>query len=353
MAERAIATHFPLAPDHGQCRLCCSTAGQREYWPEIYLGGGQSLRRCAQCAGVYLAPDFTTEGLARFYRECYRALFPGETPWRGEQRFFAWRGDREIAARRLAFIAPHLATGARLFEMGSGFGAFLGAAFAARPDLRLSASELDVANRDRLLDGAPVNFIATPDAAEAGSVDAVVAFHVLEHLPEPRAFLEWLNHALAPGGRAWIEVPDLLCDWRSRNFVHPAHLTYFSAATLARIATAAGLEVESCGAHPAGGPFAGTLLAVLRRPLCDNAPAPLAAAPAAEIAAVDARIDSMPWRWRDRARRFGKRLALRLFGPGPLGEWQRWRNHRHLRDALRATAAGEGTGIRGGADGIQ
>ncbi|MBO9882817.1 class I SAM-dependent methyltransferase [Xanthomonas sp. D-109] len=333
MAEVGRAP-MELAADDGACRCCGATTRQRGVWPEVYADTGQELRRCGHCAAAYLAPDFTEETLARFYAHDYRRLFPAESPWRSEARFFAWRGDRPIAQRRLQWIAPQLATGARLLEMGSGFGAFLGVAAAARPDLHLSAIEPDLEHRARLLGDARVAFVADLQAVADASVDAVVAFHVLEHLPDPRGFLQTLVRVLVPGGTAWIEVPDVMSDWRSRNYVQPAHLSYFSAALLQRLALSAGLEVVQCGAHPAGGALADNLWMQLRRPPHPCA-MPLAAADAEEVRRLDARLDSVGWGLRDRLRRALKRAIVRVFGPGLPGEVQRWRGRRHVREAMR------------------
>lgn len=326
------ARRFELGFDHGQCRFCGSSLGQREFWTETYAGSGQSLRRCGHCAGVYLAPDFTVDGLQRFYTEHYRRLFPAEVAWRDSARFFAWRGDAELARRRLALIAGQLPAAARLFEMGSGFGAFLGEAARLRADLRLSASEPDASHRQRLLGTARVAFVEGPGVLPDASLDALVAFHVLEHLADPRGFLVEVARLLAPGGLAWIEVPDLFADWRSRNYVQPAHLSYFDAELLARLARAAGLEVRYCGSHPAGGELAENLWLELRAARGSGA-APLEAATAARLAAIDGRLERVAWGWRERLKRLLKRTALGLLGAGLVGEWQRWRQYRRRQRA--------------------
>lgn len=323
-----------LAADAGACRCCGATTRQRAVWPEVYADTGQELRRCGHCALAYLAPDFTEDALARFYAHDYRRLFPAESPWRSEARFFAWRGDRPIAQRRLQWIAPQLAAGARLLEMGSGFGAFLGVAAAARPDLELSAIEPDLEHRARLLGDARVAFVPDLQAVPDAGVDAVVAFHVLEHLPDPRGFLQALARILAPGGHAWIEVPNVMSDWRSRNYVQPAHLSYFSDSVLQRLALSVGLEVLQCGAHPAGGVLADNLWMEVQRPVQACA-SPLASASAEEVGRLDARLDSVGWGLRDRLRRALKRAIVRVFGPGLPGEVQRWRGRRQVREAMR------------------
>lgn len=318
--------HWGLAADSGQCRLCGSSELQRFFWMEVYAGSGQQLRRCGHCAAVYLAPGFTEAGLANFYGARYRQLFPAEVPWRSSARFFAWRGDHDIARERLSLITPHLAQGARLFEMGSGFGAFLGQAAALRGDLHLSASEPDRINRTALLDQARVHFIDALADLGPARLDALVAFHVLEHLIDPRTFLAQAAAALSVNGQLWLEVPDLMSDWNTRLFVHPAHLSYFCADSLQRLAESAGLQVIYCGRHPLPA-LPGTLWLQARRrqPLAEQ---PLQAAEQSTVAAIDRWIERVEWTAKDRLKALLKRITLGVLGPGPVGELQRWRQQR-------------------------
>ncbi len=325
-----------LAADSGQCRLCASSESQRHFWQEVYADSGQQLRRCGYCAGVYLAPGFTEAGLSRFYEERYRQLFPAEVPWLSRDRFFAWRGDRAVARDRLSLIVPTLPPGAHLFEMGSGFGAFLGEAQVLRPDLQLTASEPDQVNREALLGKASVQFSDSLASLEAGSLDAVVAFHVLEHLIDPRGFMEQAARALRADGQLWIEVPDLMADWRTRLFIHPAHLSYFCADTLSRLAQAAGLQVVSCGRHPLES-LADNVWLVARR-ASQRGLSPVAPAEPATVAAVDQWIERVGWDGKDRLKTLLKRRVTRLLGLGLIGELQRWRQHR------ARTRSDQGTG---------
>lgn len=315
-----------LANDSGQCRLCGATLGQRHFWTEVYANSGQQLRRCGHCAGVYLAPGFTDQGLDEFYAEHYRQLFPAEVPWFSKERFFSWRGDRAVAQQRLQLIAPQLAPGTRLFELGSGFGAFLGEAAAQRPDLQLLASEPDVTHCSTLIGRAQVHFVAGLDTLEPASLEGLVAFHTLEHVTAPLATLDLAARALRPDGQLWIEVPDLFGDWTSRLFVHPAHLSYFCQESLRNLAQAAGFEILSCGPHPLPS-LHGNLWLHARRPAA-LLQRPLHAETEQTIEAIDNRIMRVDWRLRDSLKALAKRTAMRLLGPGAVGEWQRWR-HRH------------------------
>lgn len=315
-----------LAIDQGHCRLCSATVNQRHFWEEVYADSGQQLRRCGHCAGVYLAPGFTEEGLVDFYTTRYRKLFPAEVPWHSHTRFFDWRGDRIFARLRLELITPSLPTEANLFELGSGFGAFLGEVASLRPDLQLLASEPDITHRQTLLDGAQVCFIEGLNSLDANSLDALVAFHVLEHLIDPLGALDLAAKALRPGGQLWIEVPDLLGNWQTRLFVHPAHLSYFCANSLSNLAAAAGLEVLSCGPHPLSS-MTGNLWLHARRPV-QLASVPVPAAEPALIEAIDQWIGRIGWSFKDRLKMLVKRTVIKTLGPGLVGEWQRWRQHR-------------------------
>lgn len=319
-----------LAEATGQCRVCGSSAAQRSFWPEVYARSGQTLTRCGYCATVYLAPGFSEAGLARFYTGPYRRLFPAEVPWRSAARFFAWRGDADVAHQRFSLIAANLPPQAKLFEMGSGFGAFLGQAAKQRADLQLTASEPDRAQRQALLGLASVRFVDSLTALPAQSQDGVVAFHVLEHLIDPLGFLQQAAQALRDGGHLWLEVPDLMSDWQTRLFVHPAHLSYFCADSLRRLAEAAGLQVVYCGAHPLP-TLAGTLWLEAWRPAA-AVRQPIAPAAAPLVEAVDQWISRVGWGPRDRLKALLKVMAIRMLGPGLVGEWQRWRQHRRQRD---------------------
>src|ERR1019366_680358 len=89
---------------------------------------------------------------------------------------------------------------------------------------------------------------------DAGSdFDLITAFHVVEHLPDPRATLKELALLLGKRGRLVIEVPSsadaLLTLYNNDAFQRftywSQHLFLFNAETLRRLALQAGLRVVS------------------------------------------------------------------------------------------------------------
>jgi 2-polyprenyl-3-methyl-5-hydroxy-6-metoxy-1,4-benzoquinol methylase len=84
----------------------------------------------------------------------------------------------------------------------------------------------------------------------AGSFDTVAAWHVLEHLYEPQVALERIVEALAPGGKLFLEVPNVASvmarrqreRWLHLDFEH--HVAHYTPKALGTVLERSGLEVE-------------------------------------------------------------------------------------------------------------
>jgi len=93
------------------------------------------------------------------------------------------------------------------------------------------------------------------------SFDVILASHLIEHLNEPKSFLEETYRILKTNGSLFITTPDISgfqsrlfgSRWRSAIF---DHLYLFSRRTLSKMLKTAGFKVETC--HSWGGLAAGT-----------------------------------------------------------------------------------------------
>lgn len=223
-----------------QCPAC-GAAG--DHWrtaraSDARLAGrdGYSLLRCRSCATAWVAPEELPADPSVLYRGGTY-----EQPSGVVERLL--EPLRRLADRERLWSLRSLPSGARVFEVGAGDGRFLEA----------------LAGRGYLTDGtepfaAPGAWATARAAAEelalpAQSQDAIVFWHVLEHLARPGEALARVRDALAPGGRLVVAVPNA-CSVQARiggdRWFHqdvPRHAVLFSEAGLRALLRDAGFEL--------------------------------------------------------------------------------------------------------------
>lgn len=323
-----------LATAEGWCRICGATPHQRAIAQEEVAQTGQWFHRCGTCGNGYLAPDLANGQLDRFYREDYRRFFPYEAAHRYDETFLASLKARPIARSRAMRVGVGLPHGARILEIGSGFGTLLAALHHDDPTRLLTAVEPDIEHRNVGLHGVPVRFLDLQDALAAGPYDLILLFHTLEHVVDPTEVLRGIRSALASDGRLVIEVPDAGSDWSGWQDVHLAHLSYFTGPGLDRLTARCGFETRDSDPQLPG---------TLWRSLAPGVVIQPAPAPADEIAAFDRHLARYSWQPRDRLKRFAKRVAIGLLGPETIGAWLRRRRPARLpQEDHRALILGHG-----------
>jgi len=134
----------------------------------------------------------------------------------------------EQSSKILAFLAPYASPGARVLDVGCGFGSFLlhareaGYAVAGiEPDEHACSKACDALGPEAVKRGT-LQEVQPP----TGSADVVATLDVLEHVPpaEHAAFARMMKEVLAPGGIWAIKIPST------------EGLYYRSSAMLARVA---------------------------------------------------------------------------------------------------------------------
>ena len=271
------------------CELCGSA--RRQPWLDGLVDrafgvapGRWQLQRCTDCGVAALNPRPTEASIGRAYQGYYthdagperHFIVPGDRPdlpikralhadfynqtWGHRLAPALWPGRwliGGIAARRaraghtIRHLPAPSQAGAQLLDVGCGSGSFLRVArtlgFAAQ------GIEIDPA-AGALARDAGFNVFAGPLGAAqfgAASFEHITLNHVIEHLHRPLHALRQLLGWLRPGGRIWLQTPNLASRGAARYGAHwrglepPRHLTLFDATTLPAALAAAGFERAS------------------------------------------------------------------------------------------------------------
>ena len=253
----------PLGGERQESVSCPGCSADR---PRLFLScDGFSFVRCQGCSLVYQDPRPVFDDLRLRYGDQY---FSYELE--NERAFFALMrlGLRDIGfEERTARLA-----GARTFlDIGCATGMLVESLKeagwdASGVDLCRESAEYGMAHRGIRI------FVGTlEEAVFPAEAFSVVHFsHLIEHVPDPRAFLREVNRVLRPGGLAVITTPNIDGfqarlfgrQWRSAI---ADHLTLFSKKTLGRMISDSGFDVQQTVTW--GGLAAGTAPGIIKKPM--------------------------------------------------------------------------------------
>ncbi|MHB1045223.1 MAG: class I SAM-dependent methyltransferase [Thermoanaerobaculia bacterium] len=203
-----------------------------------------SLARCEACSLVSTRPELPEEEIAAFY--------PPEYYGRRNRRFNVLFERLIVVFReRRARLIDRRARRGRVLDVGCGRGVLPAQLRRRGWDAHgLELSETSATHAREVL-GIPV-FVGPLEESpyEEGTFAAVVFWHVLEHLRDPRSALGRARRLLAPGGLLVVAVPNfesLQARVGGRGWFHldvPRHYHHFGLGVLARLLDEEGFDVE-------------------------------------------------------------------------------------------------------------
>jgi len=222
-------------------------------------------RLCSECGLVYQSPRMSGSELEAFYQEEYRQLYQGDQgPTAKDLKVQSLR-----ASSLLAFAKVRIPAVSRHLDIGCSAGLLLQqfqTAYCSQP----AGVEPGAAYR-QYARGLGLSVYASLEELRAENqapFDLVSMAHVLEHIPEPVAYLENLrSNLLAPEGWLLLEVPNLY----AHNCFEIAHLVSYSPNTLRQTVQKAGFELLAFKQH--GQPRSEIIplyLTLLARPAADR-----------------------------------------------------------------------------------
>ncbi len=247
------------------CPLC-ESGRQSDAYMRFALYG---VVRCDDCDLYYLSPRLKEAAMLERYKS--------ETYFSGGESGYAQSDyeEQEKALRRtfhrlLRNLEIRGLTGGSVLEVGCGYGYLLDEArgfFDTRvgTDFSSTAVELARAKADRVYEG------GVEEVPESEKFDCVIATQVIEHVYEPKKFMELLAGRLKPGGKAVVATPHMGSFWRRimghkwASFKLPEHVLYFNSRSLAKLLKDANLQQIDHIPHPHAFPLS-LVLAKLKLP---------------------------------------------------------------------------------------
>ena len=221
--------------------------------PIVAQRDGLTAIDCRSCGFIHL--DWLPGGaeLAAYYQSDF---------WQTEKS--GWR-ERHEAERDwldmrhddwLSLLAANT-LGRTLLDVGCGWGHFLERANTQGWN---GAGVEPSAEAAAYCAGNGVRVLAGDWSAVGGRFDAITAFWLIEHLPDPAAFLRWARRRLYSGGTLMLSVPQ---EWTAEVadasplasvpnwWLHYTHLNYFTAASLGNLLGRCGFRViDSLTSYP-------------------------------------------------------------------------------------------------------
>lgn len=202
------------------------------------------LARCQACGYVFLprTPELAGQIAALYAGDYFTGAEFGD--YAGQRPTFA-RNFQEYLRR----MARAGATQGRLLEVGCAYGFFLEQAQPSFDAIGLDVNAPAIAAARAI--GAQALCTEFLDYSPAALLDVVCMWDTIEHVIDPRAYIEHARDVLSEQGFLFLTTGDIgsvVARVRGRRWrmIHPpSHLNYFSRDTMGRLLERAGFEVVS------------------------------------------------------------------------------------------------------------
>lgn len=227
----------------------CPACGRGEHSPAFEKWGFRYVL-CNHCQTLYMRPRPSPQVMDSYYSnsENYRYwaehIFPASEAARREKIHRPW------LERVLGYCQRHAISHGVLVEVGAGFGTFASLATESGKFEKVVAveptPEMARACQDRNV--AVINKRIEDITDEIEFADVVVAFETIEHLFEPRQFLNQCARLMRPGGLLVLSCPngqgfDIALLGPLSLAIDPEHVNLFNPGSLSLLVEACGFEV--------------------------------------------------------------------------------------------------------------
>ena len=224
------------------CPLC-SSSSQRNFDVRLFRDHRVVNQLCEDCGLVFQSPRMTPSELDDFYASEYRQVYQGEEgPTKKD--LFVQNGRADFL---LEMLFDQKITPLHYLDIGCSSGILL-RRFRDHFGCDIVGIEPGDAYRNFALKKGFTVYadITDLEITEESKFDLISMAHVLEHLPDPVAYLVDLRKDyLTPSGWLLVEVPNLY----SHDSFEIAHMTSYSAKTLEQVLKKAGFQIVILKKH--------------------------------------------------------------------------------------------------------
>jgi len=195
---------------------------------------------CCTCGLVAHERMPTEEELAEYYASHYRLDYHQELKPSAHRVLRAWEGGCWL----LNLVRPYVRPGSLVCEIGAGIGCTVKAFEQAGFDAIGIEPGIGFQRYGQQVLGARIELQSLEDLPRTPQFDFVLLVHVLEHFRSPREALQQVRGLLRPGGRVYVECPNLAGPHSAPGrLFHFAHVHNFTPDTMEMLAESCGLEV--------------------------------------------------------------------------------------------------------------
>jgi 2-polyprenyl-3-methyl-5-hydroxy-6-metoxy-1,4-benzoquinol methylase len=228
-----------IAPDISSEALTCPVCTGRSF-KKRFTKGGRDFWRCRECGAERQWPLWDEAELEKYYRDSwFNGLYKPfvETPG-----MLARRSEYRLNQIR-SYVMP-----GRLLDIGCSDGEFVAAAIRAGHDAEGIDFSGEAVARAKSM-GRPVSQYRAENFEGNGLYDTITAFDLIEHVRNPRSFVENVRRLCAPSGVFVLTTPDLgswsrrLMGKRWYFYIPEEHLFYFTRDNIRSLLNATGFEV--------------------------------------------------------------------------------------------------------------
>ncbi|MEL6835039.1 MAG: methyltransferase domain-containing protein [Bacteroidota bacterium] len=244
--EDAKVYYRQLQKEAIPCPVCENSTHYSIYDNDRY-GMGISTVICSHCGLVYLNPRPTEAEMSEFYKHSYRKYYEAiEVP---TPEYIANGPFLARAEFVLSKLSPYLEqkNEGKLLDVGCAEGTLLQTVKTHFPQLSTYGIEPSLGfgqyaekhSQAQVFVGTYQDFFAQ---SAVKAFDFIVTTHVLEHILDPRSFMQALHQYLSDDGLIYVEVPNVINNKKGIS-AHLGHVVSYDPDTLSSLVNACGFEV--------------------------------------------------------------------------------------------------------------